>query len=235
MLNLSSLVKQIVIFLALIWHGCIYASSTVEVFGEFGVGKFIDGVNLTGNKPYSSAMAEWSADKGQFAAVGCFLRGNNQEVAVQRGCDLQIGWFVPINEQRALTFSVSRHDYSSPKLSGWQYTDAQIRLHLGKSYSVGLRGSDSLLGRGYSSTTAFFETSRALTNRLSLNLEAAHTKLESNPRANNLSYALLGLDFHFERLSVGAKLLLADSNYQRFVKLEFEQPAFGVNLRYRFY
>lgn len=210
-------------------------ANTVELVGQVGVGRFIDGVNLTANNLFASLSSEWSAHNGAFVSLSCFGRENNLDVAIQRGCDAELGWFKPINDQHAFTVTISRHDYSSPKLSGWEYTDARFRWHLGKQNSIGLRASDSLLGQGFSSTTAFFESSKKLTDRLGVGLEAGYTVLESNPKARSLAYAVLGSEYGFKRFSVGVKLLISDSNYKRYVALDVKQPELAVDISYRFY
>ncbi len=210
-------------------------ADTLEVNGQLGVGRLIDGVNLTGDNAYVSLSSEWSANNGLFVSLSCFGRENNSEVAIQRGCDAELGWFKPINDKNAITLIISRHDYSSVELIGWQYTDARLRWHLSKQHSIGLRASDSLLGQGFASATAFVETSAKLNDRVGVSFEAGYTTLKSNPKASSLSYALLGADYRLNRLSFGVELLISDSNYQRFLKLDVEQPEFSANLTYRFY
>ncbi len=217
----------------LLFSGAGHAA--VEVTGGVESGRFIDGVNLTDNRPSTFLSAEWSAYNGAFAGLSCFLSEQSDRVIIQRGCDAQLGWFVPVNERHAFTFAISRHDYSSPRLTEWEYTDASARWHIGKTASLGVRVSDSLLGQDIASATLFSEFSYAVTERVGLGLELGHASLESNLKTDSLMYALARVEYGFERWTVKVKALLRDSNFEDFSRIDNDRSDIGVTVQYRFY
>jgi len=211
------------------------ASGTLEAFTGIGSSRFSEGVNLTGNKITADVSAEWSANNGGFASVSCFINEGGQNNAIQRGCDASAGWFVPITKSHAVSAAISRHDYSSPGLRGWQYTDVSVDWHIGKNHTFKAKASDSLLGQNHNSITGAFFTSRALNDNWRLNFEAGVTRLQDSAPVRSLEYGVVGLEYSRGRWVGELKTMLSSSDYKRFVKLDFEQPAVGLSLRYRLY
>ncbi len=210
-------------------------ADVVELTGGLESGRFIDGVNLTANKLSTGLAAGWSGDNGAFASLSCFTRENDASVAIQRGCDGSLGWFKPINENHAFTFALSRHDYSSPKLTGWQYTDASVSWHIGRLNKLKIRTSDSLLGQGFASVTTSYHALRPLSEKWRFKFEAGLTALEGSAPVSQLEYGLVGLEYGRGRWAAELKLMVSSSDYKQLVKLEFDQPEASFNLRYRLY
>lgn len=207
----------------------------LEITGAIESGRIIDGVNLTKNQLSTAVGVEWSANNGGFAKLECFLAENEGRIAIQRGCDASLGWFKPLNDYHALTFNVSRHDYSSPKLKGWEYTDASVSWHLGKTVMLRLKGSDSLLGQGSSSVTTSLHFNQPLNERWGVKFEAGAISLESSATQDRLAYGLISTQYSKGRWAAKLNLMLSSSAYNRFSKLEVGQPEVGVSVRYRLY
>ncbi len=210
-------------------------ADVIEIIGGLGIGRFNQGVNLSSGQLNSELNAEWSADNGAFSSLSCFISENRLGRAIQRGCDLSLGWFKPLNEQHAITGSIARHDYSSPVLSGWQYTDASLSWHIGRDNTLQVRASDSLLGQGFASVTTSFHGSRPIAEKWRLNFEVGVTSLQSSTPVNTLEYGILSAEYARGRWATMIKVMLSDSEYQRFVKLDFEQSELSISLRYRLY
>ena len=215
---------------------CFLARADVtELVGGLDTGHFIEGVNLTGNQLSASLAGEWSANSGAFATLSCFISENENRLAIQRGCDASLGWFAPVNESNAVTLEVSQHDYSSPVLSGWEYTDASVSWHLGKRYMVKLKASDSLLGQGFSAVTTSFHLSQPLNDKWRVKFEGGLTSLQNAAPVDSLEYGLLSAEYGSGRWATELKVMFSSSDYRRFVKLDLDQPEISLNFRYRMY
>lgn len=210
-------------------------ADVLELSGAIESGRFIDGVNITKNQLSAALRAEWSGESGAFASLYCFMSENQQRLAIQRGCDASAGWFTPINELHALTFAVSRHDYSSTQLNRWEYTDLSVSWHLGKTTMLKLRGSDSLLGQGFSSVTTSVHFTKPLNDNWRVQLEAGLSSLQSSAPVDNLKYGVLSAQSGRGAWVTELNLMLSSSDYKRFVRLAIDEPEIGVRLRYRFY
>ncbi|RBP50621.1 hypothetical protein [Arenicella xantha] len=210
-------------------------ADVIEFTGGLESGRFIDGVNLTSNYPTVALSGEWSANGGGFAALSCFAGENVNRVVIQRGCDAKLGWFTPLNERQAISFAVSRHDYSSSTLKGWEYTTASAKWHLGKRYTLAVKATDSLLGQGASGVTTSLQFSQPLRDNWRLKLEAGLTSLQSSAPVDSLEYGQLGIEYAQSRWTTELKFMLSSSDYKRFVKLNIEQPEVAINVRYRIY
>ena len=213
----------------------VVRADVVELVGGLELGRFSQGVNLIGNELSVGLSGTWSANNGAFASLSCFVSENGERNTIQRGCDGSLGWFAPINDRHALTLSVSQHDYSSPVLKGWQYTDVSLRWHIGKTYAMEVQASDSLLGQGFSSLKASFHATHPLSKRWRANIEAGIISLQSSAPVSTLEYGVASLVFGKERWSTELKIMLSSSEYERFTNLDFNQPEFSVNFRYRIY
>jgi hypothetical protein len=210
-------------------------ADVVEIIGGLDFGRFSEGVNLTSGRLNGDLSTEWSANNGAFSSLSCFINDNALSKAIQRGCDVSLGWFRPLNERHAITGSIARHDYSSPVLSDWQYTDARLSWHIGRNYMLDLRASDSLLGQGFAAVTTSLHASRQITEKWHLNFEAGVTSLQRSAPVSTLGYGILGAEYALGRWATLIRLKLSDSAYTRFVKLDFEQTELSVSLRYRLY
>lgn len=221
-------------FFCIITSG-IARAQVLEVVAGVESGRFIDGVNLTGNEITSHLSADWSLSNGVFSSLSCFLGENGNARVVQRGCDLSAGWFVPISDSQAMTMEVSRHDYSSPTFRGWQYTDASFQWHINKNYGVGLKLGDSLLGQGFKSATLSIQASKEVNNHWRMNFNAGVTSLNNSADISTLQYGILSAEYGRDRWVSELKLMLSSSSYSRLVNLDIEQPEIAVNIRYRIY
>lgn len=210
-------------------------ADVIELVGGFESGRFIEGVNLTDNQLSTHLNAQWSANNGVFASLSCFITERGEKNAINRGCDSTLGWFKPINDKHAVTLAVSRHDYSSPLLRGWQYTDISASWHLGKNHKLNVKATDSLLGQNVSSLTTSVFTSKALSDRWRMSFEAGFTTLESSAPVDTLEYAVLGAAYRRGRWSSEFKVMVSSSDYRRFVILDQDKPSLSVNFRYRLY
>jgi len=210
-------------------------ADVVELTGGLESGRFIDGVNLTANKLSTGLAAGWSGDNGAFASLSCFTRENDTSVAIQRGCDGSLGWFKPISGNHAVTFALSRHDYSSSQLNGWQYTDASVSWHIGRSNKLKVRASNSLLGQGFASVTTSYHALRPLSEKWRLKFEAGLTALEGAAPVSQLEYGIVGLEYGRGRWAAELKLMVSGSDYKQFVKLDLDEPEASFSLRYRLY
>lgn len=223
--------------LVIICHAtfAVARADVVELIAGFESGRFIEGVNLTGNQSSGSVTGEWSADNGMYTSLSCFIGENAGRALIQRGCDGTVGWFGAINSRHAITLSASRHDYSSPVLSGWEYTDVSASWHFGKAYMLTVKGSDSLLGQGFSSVTTSFHLSQPLSDRWRMKFEAGVTSLQSSAPVNALEYGMIGAEYARNRWLTEIKLQRSSNDYQSFVKLDLDQSEIAVNVRYRLY
>ena len=230
----SSSVSKFVLATIIVASGHSHAN-VIEVIGGIESGRFIDGVNLTNNPLAMSLHTEWSAQNGGFVSLSCFITERGAKNAINRGCDTSLGWFKALNNKHAITLAVSRHDYSSPLLRGWQYNDISASWHIGKKNKLKIKASDSLLGQNVNSVTASLHTARALNKHWYINLEAGLTSLEGSAQVNNLEYGVIGLHYRRGRWSSELKAMLSGSNYRRFVALDIDKPAISWNLKYRLY
>jgi len=146
-----------------------------------------------------------------------------------------LGWFAAINNNHAVTFAISRHDYSSPVLRGWQYSDVSASWHIGRTKKLKLRAVDSLLGQGHAAITTSFHAMRPLNDQWRLKFEAGLTSLESSAPVSQLEYGLVSAEYGRGRWAAEFKLMLSSSDYRQFVKLDLDQPEVGISLRYRLY
>lgn len=207
----------------------------LEVVANIESGRVIDGVNLTDNQLNAGLTTEWSADNGVFASLSCFVGEKRSQRAIQRGCDGSMGWFTPINDTHAVSLAVSRHDYSSPILRGWQYTAASVNWHMGSHHTLKIRATDSLLGQRFSATTASYHVSKPLNDKWSLNFEGGVTSLSGSDSISTLEYGILSTDYTRGRWNTQLVLILSSSNYKRLVGLDIDQPDVSINFRYQLY
>lgn len=229
--------KISILMLVIICHAtfAVARADVVELVAGFESGRFIEGVNLTGNQYSGSLAGEWSADNGVFTSLSCFIGENAGRALMQRGCDGTLGWFGALSSRHAITLAASRHDYSSPVLTGWEYTDVSASWHFGKKYMLTLKGTDSLLGQGFSAVTTSFNLSQALSDSWRMKFEAGVTSLQSSAPVSALEYGIIGAEYGRNRWVAEVKLQRSSNDYQRFVKLDLEQSEIAVNVRYRMY
>lgn len=213
----------------------VVQADVIEAFTGLETGRFAEGVDLSGNNPSASLGVEWSGDSGAFLSLSCFMSENNFSNSIQRGCDGDLGWFIPVSEKYAVTLAMSQHDYSSPVLSGWQYTDVSASWHLGMNNKLQIKGTDSLLGQDANALSTSFHSSRNLSDLWRLNIEAGLISLQNSAPVDRLQYAILGIEYGQRRWSTQLKFMFSSSDYERFVNLEQKQPALSFSIRYRLY
>jgi hypothetical protein len=229
--------KILILMLVVLCHMTftVARADVVELIAGFESGRFIEGVNLTANQYSASAAGEWSGDNGVYTSLSCFIGENAGRALIQRGCDGSIGWFTALSSRHAITLAASRHDYSSPVLVGWEYTDVSASWHFGKTTMLTLKGTDSLLGRGFSAVTASFHLSQPISDRWRMKFEAGVTSLQSSAPVSKLEYGILSAEYGHNRWVAEIKLQRGSKDYQRFVRLDHEQLEIAVNIRYRMY
>lgn len=211
-------------------------ANVLEVSAGLAAGRFSQGVNLTGSELTADIATEWSSNTGWFTTLACFANDNRTpRRLLQRGCDARMGWFTPVNSEHAVSFAVSRHDYSSPTLSGWEYTDVSLNWHIGKNHTLELRASDDLLGRGFGSVTTRLQAFRPIGNHWSVHIDTGLIGMQRAAPVSSLHYGMLGLRYSRGRWVTEFKAMLSDSAYQQFANLDFNQSELGISIRYRVY
>lgn len=211
-------------------------ANVLELTAGLETGRFIDGVNLSDNYPGAALAAEWSTAKGVFTSLSCFISEADQRNSIQRGCDLGLGMFVPLNENHALTFALGRHDYSSDVLSGWEYTDASISWHMSRKHLLKFSATDSLLGQNVAATSFSYQGSTSLNDRWSANFGLSLSALEESAKdVDSLKHLTIGVQHNRGRWTTELKFLIKSSDYRRFVKIDQSEPELALNIRYRIY
>lgn len=197
--------------------------------------RFVDGSNITGDRPAVSLTADVSFTNGTFVGLDCFTADVRSNRGLRSGCDAYAGYFHALADQQALTFTAIRHTYSQGFNQEWDYTSLDATWHVSKQASFSIAYLNDWFDRPVDAIALKHKSRFKLSESLNMNFGASVTAVENGAPTNLIHFAKLSLEYNTERWTIEPAINVSDNDLSNMFAFDVDQPDLSLTISYRLY
>jgi len=224
---------------AVVFLGSAYSHAALaDVFqanAGLSTGHFIDGYNVTDEKPIVFLGGDWSFDNGAFTGAECYQSSSDEGESLSRGCHFFAGFFAKINETQALTFELRRKEYLVQGDMFWRYFEGAIDWHFNKNVNFSLTATNNWVDQGFATVSVGADYSKPLTDNFTAYALVDVMKFESAADIGYTEHYELGVKYQKERWSAGLSAIFADTELRDLLGFDASQNQVRLTVSYRLY
>ncbi len=229
--------KQITLITAFAFAAWLNAADAATVQSSVHVesARFVDGSNITGDRPAVSLTTDVSFNNGAFIGLECYAADVQKNRGLKSGCDVYAGYFQALKNKQALTLTATRHHYSRGFNREWDYTSLEATWHASKNSSLSIAYANDWFDRPFDTIALKHKSRFKLSNALTLNLTASATVVENGAPTDLIHFAKLSLEYSTERWTIEPAINVSDSDLTDMFAFDIDQPDISLTISYRLY